>query len=319
MGPSAPEALTQQTLQNQALTETDAVEVVPELGEDVSEDQCRGKKWSKYKYRHYLRKFHYGFVRWMSVKIVKNWFADPNLTRAYKKMTRTRLFYIVTFRCGVGPMLFLESLKIVAETWYPGVGTNPKNCNPEITLMPYQWNLWRGFYGDRQLGWGNGNGYHIESLTEDLDNVILQTSGVGEGGQNLFMNEAPIIDFTWHYFYYPQVPTGTNVPKQIRVRMMNEHWNHKFRIHDNSYIEINNERIKVDDVWFSTLDKSAVCKVISEGLDLLDMDLSFDATGAGGGTVDVKNWRGRINHYVFVVYSNGHGYYTKNGGRRRRF
>lgn len=315
-GPTAPGILTKATTAQ--AVEVDAAEVVPELADtSVREANCRGKKrnWSRYRYRYYLLKFNPWLIRIITNQIVKKWFDDPDLTKRFKSIVNSRMFYIVTFRCGVGPMLFLKSLKILAKTWMPGLGTNPRNCNPEITLLPYRFSMWKGFYGERIPGWDNSDGYHVRGTTPEGALIFLETKSYTN---NIFMNESPIFDILWRYDYFPMDKSKGDVPQALRLRFINAYWD-KEMIVDDAKLEENFARIYVDELWASTENKSAVCKIASHNTDLLNIDLKFNKFGAGGGTVDIKNWRGKINHYKFKVKANGHGYYTKNGGRKRKF
>jgi len=320
VGPTAPESLTSSSnTQALAAIDPDAAEVVPELSGSTVESAChhRGKKkWSRYMYHRYLFKFRPWRVKRIGRLIIEEWFDDPDLTRTICNILSSRLFYIVTFRCGVGPLLFIKSLKILSQTWFPGLNTNPQGCDPEVTLLPYRWNLRNGFYGDRLPGWTNGNGYQFQARTPEQDYVSLETKSYTN---NIYQNETPIFTILWRYVYFPlEYVPGERFTRIIRLRFSNAYWDKKFIIHD-SRIEEDHEKVAVEELWASTENKSARCKIVSYNTDLLNIDLQFDETGAGGGTVDIKNWWGKINHYEFVVYSNGHGYYTKNGGRKRRF
>jgi hypothetical protein len=317
VGPSAPGTLTK-TTQAQAV-DADAAEVVAELADDSGMDaNCHGrnkKVWSRYMFRYYLFKFNPWVVNRITNQIVRKWFEDEALTKRFRKITKSRMFYIVTFRCGVGPMLFLKSLKILAKTWVPGLNTNPRNTDPEITLLPYRFRLGQGFYGERLPGWGNGNGYHVEGSTPEGDLIFLETKSFAS---NIFMNESPIYAIQWRYSYFPVDMSNGDIPQALRMRFTNAYWDKKMIV-DDAKLEEDGARIYVDEMWASTENKSAVCKISSLNTEDLNIDLQFDELGAGGGTVDIKSWRGRINHYEFVVRANGHGYYIKNGGRKRRF
>lgn len=315
MGPTSPDSLTTQTAQGVA---TDAAEVVPELKEGVSETLCHngyGHKWSSHMYRWYLWKCNPWFMHHLIKFLVNKWFEDAALTARVDSILKSAVFNIILYKCGVGPLLTLKSIKLLSKTWFPGLNTNPRGCDPEITLLPYAWNWGQGFYGDRLPGWGNGNGYYLASRTPEQDYVNLDVKSFLN---NVFMNESSIYAIQWRYTYFPFDMENGDIPQRLRARFTNAYWDKRL-VFDDTLLEEDHSKIIVEELWASTEDKSARCKIISQNAEWLNMDLQFDATGAGGGTVDIQNWRGQVVHYVFVVNGSGHGYYTKNGGKKRRF
>lgn len=313
MGPTAPSALKASSVQ---VVTADA----SGSEEGTVDAAChKGKKWTDHYLRHYLGLFNYGQVKRWTMFFIRDWFQDEDLTNTMHNILSSRLFYIVTFKCGVGTVLAWETLKILAETWFPGLGTNPAQCDPEITLFPYRWNSDCGFYGEFLSEWGNGRGYHLTSYTPKNDKIELFTSS---SINNIYKNVKPVISLQWNYAFIPdEVNNPNGKPKILFYSFANMYYIERLTLFwaQPQFLVDGDEQIIGQEVWASTQDKSARCKIVSQNSNLLNMDLQFDATGVGGGTVAVRNWHGQVDSYFFDVKANGHGYYTKNGGKKHYF
>jgi hypothetical protein len=315
MGPTAPTALVAQQV---GAAETMAL---PGAEQGTVEAACKGRdrKWNDQLFHHHLGLFNHGQIRKWIMFIVRDWFQDEDLTNTMENILSSKLFYIITFKCGVGTLLFWESLKILAETWYPGLDTNPAQCTAEITLLPYQWDPHSGFYGEFLSEWGNGRGYHLTSYTPLNDKIELFTSS---SINNIYKNVKPIISLQWNYAFIPnEVNNPTGKPKILFYSVANMYYMERLTLFwaQPQFLQKGDEKIIGQEVWASTQDKSARCLITSRDSDMLNMDLQFDATGAGGGTVVVRNWHGQVDNYFFDVKASGHGYYTKNGGKKQPF
>lgn len=322
MGPTAPTALVAQQVGGSHIASADSVSL-PGMEDGTVEAACHGKgggkKWGEHHFRHYQGLFNYGQVKRWTMFLIREWFQDPELITTVDNILSSRLFFIVTFKCGVGPLMFLESLKILAETWFPGLGTNPAQCTAEITLLPYRWDPNSGFYGAFLSEWGNGRNYHLTSFTPKNDKIEMFT---GSSINNIYQNQKPIDIISWEYnFIANAINNPTGVDKSLVLSFANMYPEDRLILFpfNAQFFQRGDEKVIANEVWASTKNKSARCLIVSQDTNLLNMDLQFDATGAGGGTVAVRNWRGFVDQYVFVVKANGHGYYTKNGGKKHNF
>ncbi|MEW6515703.1 MAG: hypothetical protein AB1439_02185 [candidate division FCPU426 bacterium] len=326
MGPTAPATLVAQKVSS-IQTDPVAGAEADSSGTNGVEAACHGgggggghhQGWTEQLRHHYLGMCNHGLLHKFAMLVIGGWFQDQALTNTVENIITSKLFKIVIFKCGIGPILFWQSLLMVSETWYPGLDTNPAQCDPEITLLPYRWNRCSGFYGDYLSEWGNGRGYHLHSVTPKNDIVELFTSS---SLNNIYHNEKPIITLQWNYSFIADPvnnPTGKN--KSLFLSLANEYYINRLTLFyaEPRFYKNGDERLEAEEVWSSTANKSGRCKIVTRNGDLLNMDLEFDANGVGGGTVDIRSWSGQVNHYVFVVNGYDHGYYTKNGGKKHHF
>ena len=250
-------------------------------------------------------------------RVFTRYVTDPDAQAALKRVLRARLTRLVVVRFGVGPLLIKDSLKILTQAWLPGSQTSPNGFDPELTLIPYDFHFRRGFYGAMHEGWGNGNGYHFQSFNADQDQARLTTHTLPV---NMYQNETGVITWSWRYAYTPSVydPSADRVPKYIHLSFQNRYYNNNISFGGDTFWDIDANRIHVQEAWASTSDKSGRLSIFSTD-GRLNADLTFAADGSGGGTMDVEDFWGRIHHYEITQWANGHGYYIKDGGRKRRF
>jgi hypothetical protein len=308
VGPSMPNSVPAAGIDNQ-----DSAGIMP-MG-NTSEEAC-GKKggWTQVHYRDYLLKLTPHFVSFICKHIAGKWFGDEAVTKTVENITESRLFNIIMFRCGVGPLIMMKTLKILSNTWSPWPNINPRNCTPKVTLFPYAWDLHQGFYGEIRPGWQKNGGYYTKITDPQLDYVGMDT---GSQDVDIYQNAVPIRHFQWQYGFAPADGLSS---QRLGFSIDNFYWDKQLVIgSDYTLLDDNGPRIIVREVWASTETKAARCKIASENTDWLNMDLKFVADGSGGGTMDIIGWNGKINHYEFTVLANGHGFYTENGGGQRRF
>lgn len=319
VGPTAPQAKSSQAL--------DAVQqstIVSGTNEDANSLQaaCSGKKrkytrWSHRKFNAYLLKFNPWSVKKFGNVLCNGYFTDPEVKRTVRRILRCRLFYIITFRCGLGPYLFKACLRVLMQSWFPGPGTCPNGFDdPEVTLFPYAWNRHRGFYGEFNLGWHNGVQYFFESYNSDTDGdrtTVCTYTGDGD----IYQNQNNINQFTWDFSY---VPHENGDDSSIRFTIGYFYNKQKLMIMDKTKIkEAYLNTINFPEVWASTQDKSGCCEISSTNGEL-NMLLNFKPSGKGKGYLEIINRRGNMDTYNFTVWKGGrHGYWTKNGGRKRYF
>jgi hypothetical protein len=263
-----------------------------------------------------------GFLTEPMIEFIANYLTSrymtfPEFKINLHRVIETRLFRIVVFRMGVGQMIMKKFLRIVSQTWAPGWGTNPMNFNYEISLLPYDFSFARGFHGLFHPGWGNGNGYHLESFAANGDRVIVQSK---TAITNIYQNQTNVQDIEWFYQYVPTVydPSTNRTAKGARISFNYAPYSHRFGFSYQTNLDENADTISLFDVSASCIDQSANVSVgSSQGK--LNIQMTFNAQGIGSGTLDILNSHGFIDHYEIVTTSYDHGYWTKNGNPRNRF
>ncbi len=323
LGPTAPAALAPQAapaVLADGVSAPDEVVAAGSSGGNNGYGYVKGRKkaWQHHHFSHYRRLLNYLFVRFFARYLALKWFEDPDVFHTVKRIVNSPMFFVVYVRCGVGDFLVNKVLRILSDTWFPGIGTNPSGCDPEVTLLPFRWKMGRGFYGGRLDGWGKNDVYKLESWTPDLDCVSLETNS---HEVDIYENQTPIITYKWKYDFKP-FDSVNGVSRFIGLKVKHQPWDKILIIPGGKYdtrIRENGNCIIADDVWASTENKSACCSVSSLGTGGLTINLLFAEDGSGDGSLDIER-NGSNDHYEFVVKCNGHGYYIKNyDGRKRRF
>lgn len=312
MGPTAPQAKSSQALD--AVQQSTTISA-PSVDSNSFQAGCfrgkrRGNPWSQARYYAYLMKFNPGSVRKFGNILCKGYFTDPEVKRTVRRILRCRLFYIITFRCGLGRYLFKACLGVLKHSWFPGPGTNPGGFDPEVTLFPYAWNPHCGFYGPLMLGWysfHNGTTYYKYdhyNVTPNGDRTEVSTYSY-DG--DIYQNQNNINQFGWYFLYTDK--TGNQGSIKLKVDYLDS----TLGIHNmTEIVEMDANHISFREVWASTRDKSGCCRITSSDLD---MNLNFEPSGKGGGHLKIGD-----DLYEFTVRKGGrHGFWTKNGGRKHYF
>jgi len=287
------------------------VELACNKNKGKSKGKDYGKKYKQKKvyWLDLLRfKFTEGIVNKFVYQVLNHYVSDPQILDAVKRVVKSKAFRLIAIRLGLGQTLMKSCLQILLESWAPGSGTSPNGFDPEITLLPYAWSPGQGFYGDLLTanGWQNGSGYTCNSSTDDANVFQQSTSYPG----NIYHNDSNITEFSWNHIFYNQHNMNIN----LFVRYSNS------RIYISSTSpsypvieEADGNLIYFEDIWVSTVDSSARCRIWSTN-GKLDMDYELNAEGVGGGSLTLAG-----NLYQIWVEANGHGYWTKNDGKKHRF
>ncbi len=333
VGPTAPQAISSQVL--------DAVQqstAVSGANTDANSLQaaCLGNKGKRYRWTHrrfnaFLSKFNPWSVKKFINKVLKLHVDDPEVRKTVKHILSSRLFYIITFRCGLGPYLFKACLRVLMQSWSPGLGTYPDGFdNPEVTLFPYAWNPYSGFYGDlddlESRGWTNGEGYYLESrnthIPETFTSIVTKSYfNNTASGHDIYKNEKAN-EIYWDFKYSPKLGMLSWISMGL---FLNSTVTQQCIVIKNSsngapiIREPNGNQIFFGNVRASTQNLAAVCNM-SSTKDGLDMKFELDESGKGGGKLFIPNGQGGIDEYYFKVKkANGRSYWTKNDGRKNFF
>ncbi len=226
-------------------------------------------------------------------------------------LTAHPLFLKVVLRHHLDRVVMQTAADIVTQTWAPGEGTDPSGFDPEVTLVPFQWRPNRGFYGALNPGWVatpsyGTDGYTFDQTSVDQDVLAIYTQSFYV---DVYKNLTDMLNFQWRLFY--KTPTGPLTSASINLS--GDMGNH-LKTLKGLFFDPEGVQTQLD-FWISVLDKSGYYRIYrSDGT--LDLILQFDSTGAGGGTLDILNHRGTMDHYVYVLDARGRGYWTRNDGRK---
>jgi hypothetical protein len=330
VGPTAPQAISSQVLG--AVQQSTAISGANAEANSF-QAACLGKKgkWTNRTFCACLLKFNPWSVKKFINNVLKLDVVDPEVKSTVQRILRCRLFYIITFRCGLGHYLFKACLGVLKQSWSPGLGTNPGGFDPEVTLFPYAWNPYSGFYGDLESrGWTNGEGYYFKStnvhVPETFTKITTKSYFNNVEGYDIYKNNEEANEIFWDFMHSPKKGTGelSWINLGLFLNSSSTQWMQCIVIkssHNGSPVirEPNGNYIYFTEVRASTQNKAAVCNM-SSTRDGLNMTFELDEAGKGGGTLSIPNSQGVIDEYYFKVKrGNGRSYWTKNNGRKNFF
>lgn len=234
---------------------------------------------------------------------------SPTVRKELRGIVFSPLFRIFMFETGAGRFMFNKTLRVLSRSWYPGIGSSPNEYSPELTLFPYAYSKRRGFHGSMLPGWFMAGGaYTIISTNSAGDRVQYVTSS---GEKDVYQNQKEFYAFQWSLFERTSV-SYANINFDVIVN------SDRISLYDTHVREHADGDMIFQNVWTSLQDKSSHFGVgCTDGK--IDANLTFDATGAGGGTLTLENSAGTMDTFEFVQNATGHGYWTKNGGRKRYY
>jgi hypothetical protein len=250
--------------------------------------------------------------------VAEGYFTDPQVKARIKSILSSRLFYIVVFHHGAGWVLVDMFFRIVSHAWSPNPNENPGDFPVKVTLLPYDWDRHQLFHGGLHAGWvlPRPGAYVLDQYNADHKRVNIGTTTIAEEliDGDLYQNQSNFKLYRWQFstgvspasasvwFQYNPEPVAQLLSFERSSTFMDEYFN----------------TLIFDEVWASTKDKSARCQINSYPA-CLTTDFTFAADGSGSGFMDIKNVFGTMTHYEYTQYANGHGYWTKNGGKKHKF
>jgi hypothetical protein len=303
MGPTAPTQPSAQTLASAPSANFNAA--------CVNNKPTGHRIWTKEMLEGMIWKFvHPGRFSEFCGEVLSGYLTSPEVLRTFHHVVSSRIFNIIIFQTGAGNLIASKALRIVSQVWYPGLGSSPNGFSPEVTLLPFAWSAHRGFSGGFLTAWGDSTGYHLDSYTPAGDHVRIETQS---GPGNIYRNEKNFSNFSW---YFTEI-TATGGVGQIFFAVISGIDNRLALDYTTVMHELNDGSIFFSEVWASVKDRSGRCRIFAND-GTLDMDLTFDATGAGGGyvTVLINN---QLDRYDFLQAADGRGTWTKNGGRKHPY
>ena len=243
------------------------------------------------------------------------YFNDPAMLAAFKRVTTSKLFYIIMFNHGAGFMLVDTAVQILSTGWSPNTHDNPGNFPKKVTLFPYDWDSHRLFHGALHAGWVIDDiGYGLNETGAGGDVLSLYTSSI-DG--NIYKNNGNFYQYTFDYSWRNDDTHWAYFQTKVACNG-SDHW--AFLDYRGTWLNEDGQTTSFDNVHFSTVDKSGQCHISSvPDSKKFNIWLDFNADGSGGGTMDIKNVHGVATHYEYSQAVNGHGWWTKNNGKKQTF
>jgi hypothetical protein len=272
-----------------------------------------GSHWTASRVMALLKRFvHHGHIQSLGERILQLYITDPAVRSTVWNVLTSKPFRLVFFEWGLGARLVKDCLRILAYSWYPGLGSTQNGFTPEVTLLPFAWSPAGGFnYPNYLSGWHNGAGFLLESVNPAGHVATLNT--FSEPGI-IYHNENNLNHFYWQYTVrYPDPPA----PSDWIQFDLNTYGN-RITLDSSSMItQPGKVSVSFEDVWAATLDRSAKC-YLSDYFGALKARFDFIADGSGSGYLEMPSKHGVVR-YDLVHFADGHGYWTKNGGKRHRY
>ncbi len=252
-----------------------------------------------------------------SDEISEGYFTDPEVKRTVKRVLTSRLFYLIAFNHGAAYLMVDTFIRIISNAWSPEGDENPGAFPAKVTLFPRDWNRHQLFHGQLQAGWLNpGPGrYVMDQYNATNQRVTLNTSTIDmDTDGDFYQNQNNFRVYRWYF------GTSINLARAKVSFQYNPEPDMRLLSFDgqSTFTDEDGSMIIFDEVWASVKDKSARCHIRSSS-GVLDINLTFAADGSGSGSMDIRNVFGATTHYDYVQYANGHGYWKKNGGKKRGF
>jgi hypothetical protein len=257
------------------------------------------------------RLIHRNHVTTLGETLLNVFFTDANVRRTVGNILVSKPFHLVALDWGLGHLLLRDCLRILAYAWFPGLGSSPQGFAPEVTLLPFAWSAAGFDYPNFLSSWHNGDGYQIQSFNPEGVEAIIQTNS---RPGNIYANEKDFNLFSWRFRL--KYPSGLNDWIEFNLNS----WNDRLTLDPSSQITQTPGKVSISfgDVWASTVNKSARCQ-ITDYFGSLNMDLVFAEDGSGGGFVEIALRRNRLVRYELTHFADGHGYWTKDGGKQHRY
>lgn len=301
LGPTAP---TLTTAANASLSDA---------GDQVLDAECTkpGSFWNHGRLNSLIQRLvHVKHIHWLVEQLVNAFFTDPAVRETFWNIVSSKPFQLIAVDWGLGALLLQDSIRILAYSWYPGLGSTQNGFEPEVTLLPFAWSPAGGFdYPNYLSGWHNGVGYALTSVNPEGNTVTLST--YSQPG-NIFQNQQNLDFFSWRYRRHPV--SGPDDWLQFDLNTFGD----RLTLDSTSQItQPPNFSISFEDVWASTADKSARC-YLSDYLGTLLVRFEFAPDGSGGGFMEIPTKHGVVR-YDLTHYANGHGYWTKDGGKPHKY
>jgi hypothetical protein len=243
------------------------------------------------------------------------YFNDPAMLAAFKRVTTAKLFYIIMFNHGAGFALMDTAVQILSTGWSPRPHENPGAFPHKVTLMPYDWDRHHLFHGGLHDGWEDfGTGYGLAETGATGQTLSLQT---GSLDGDIYKNNGNFYTFAFNYMWRDDDTHWAYFMSRVACNG-SDHW--AFFDSRGTWLNEDGQTTSFDSVHFSTVDKSGQCHISSiPDSKKLNIWLDFNPDGSGGGTMDIKNVHGVTTHYEYSQAVNGHGWWTKNNGKKNWF
>lgn len=250
----------------------------------------------------------------MGDDVSDGYFSDPAVLKTVRRITTSPLFYIIMFKHGVGFLLTDMAAQIISTGWSPKAKDNPGDFPNKVTLFPFDWNTYKLFHGSLNAGWTRANNYYMLQMTSAGGNTLFMQTAT-QGG-DIYQNQVNFNDFMWDY-QCQLVNSHSAYLNNRLTRSLASNW--VYMDGRGNWMAEDGEEIRFDDIHFSTLDKSGRCHITSAPDNKINLELNFNADGSGAGNMDIKDVHGKVIHYEYSQAANGHGWWTKNQGKKHCF
>jgi hypothetical protein len=247
----------------------------------------------------------------MGDDVNSGYFNDPIVLKTIKNIMTSNLFYLIMFKHGAAYVIVDTAVQVLSTSFSPNPGENPNNFPVKATLLPFDWNTYKLFHGSLHAGWAPATLGYILNMTSP-EGVSLKIETGSQPG-DIFKNSGNFSEFIYDYMCILSDTNSAFLQSTVNYTGQN---NNVFFSSNGTWMRDDGQGIWFKDIHFSTADKSGMVNIFSAPDNKLGMSLEFNADGSGTGHMDIKNVRGVLTHYEYSQTADGHGWWTKNNGKK---